>query len=75
MCMDEDNADADEEVEEDEEGWGDRDEDGGPEVLFVAKRASAFWFCVVEIVVVQLICVVFKQTVWLLQWSVSKESG
>jgi hypothetical protein len=50
MYMEEDNADADEEVEEDEEGWGDRDEDGGPEVQFVAKRASAF--CVVEIVVV-----------------------
>jgi hypothetical protein len=43
--MNEDDADADEEVEEDEE-WGDMDEDGGAEVSFVAKRASAF--CVVE---------------------------
>jgi hypothetical protein len=59
MCMDEDDADADEKVEEDEEEWGDRDEDGGAEVPFVAKRASAF--CVVEIAVVLLICIVLNR--------------
>ena len=48
--MNEDDADADEEVEEDEEEWGDIDED-------------------------ELICIISKQTVWLLQRSVSKGSG
>jgi hypothetical protein len=40
VCMNEDDADADEEVEEDEEKWGDTDEDGGVQVSFVAKRAA-----------------------------------
>ena len=40
--MGEDSADADEEVEVVEEEWGDRDEDGGAEVPFVARRLGVY---------------------------------